>query len=962
MEKSLPLPVEHQAPRPAKSSIRRYITASSRTRLTPHRETAMLSPTNRNAPNLPPSSPPPTTTPSTERTTSSPPTTSNRPRSNATPAPSRSPPSPSTTWVSSAKTRDGTPASSSTSTSPTPSRACTSSDASLKPLVLMAHQDVVPVPASTVDAWTHPPFSGFYDGQFIWGRGSIDCKNQLIAEMEVLEGLLEAGFEPRRSIVLSFGFDEEISGTQGAGKLAEFLLQRYGRDGVAALVDEGAGMSEMWCSIGVMSELITAIEAQQYPTYLADDNPILGLLQCSAEHAPEFPSKLKKLLDHRSPAALQTSPKPDYLALEAAKLGRPVQYLMQTSQAVDVIQGGAKVNALPERTSVTINHRINIGDAPDDIYSHLTSLAKPLAEKYSLRLHAFDGVEEDENSISLFPSNATLRVAPVTPSTLFSDEEQRTPTPYNILAATTRALYGSDLIVSPAMMTGNTDTRYYWGLTPHIFRYGPGYDPDWIPEGGLGRIHTVDEKVRIWMGWMWVRRYLPLKMYQAKIRSTSKTPLLNRDIYDPSPTHHTRRTNHQFPRRGTPFQPLTQKPEGGDLGESDAAEEEDDGSLGTLFGAGEGLPGGGSIGVGPLLNDIDSGAADAMEDVFETAPAGCRGHGRGRGLCRGLGLLTAGSGPRGGDGTTIRHDLVQLALLNYSLHQPHTERRPPGKDKGDILRVLIFADVIRPQSQPFANTVPFRRRRTGRTRDGVEEPAPRKGEGVLIPISLEDLAFQRIEVTCAKAVREAGFETEQTEDGFEGDVAARDELFQAVLHCARRSDRVNLIRHGLLLVLDTLLFALQTTGSAVEKRPDSGEVDIADGWVEFVSAVELNFAPGCTAATSTGLSAGLLLALRCRSRAQDRCIDFRLIVRDAKHLIQIRGKRPFAQYTVFLKDQVGNQGPPRHPNDGEVKIAPALTSHHSNLLCTELARTFTASRIFNVKRTTAVQSKGDVGM
>ncbi|KAI7084517.1 carboxypeptidase S [Hortaea werneckii] len=416
------------------------------------------------------------------------------------------------------------------------------SDASLKPLVLMAHQDVVPVPASTVDAWTHPPFSGFYDGQFIWGRGSIDCKNQLIAEMEVLEGLLEAGFEPRRSIVLSFGFDEEISGTQGAGKLAEFLLQRYGHDGVAALVDEGAGMSEMWgttfampgvgekgytdvhitirmpgghssipvdhTSIGVMSELITAIEAQQYPTYLADDNPILGLLQCSADHAPEFPSKLKKLLDQRS-HSLQTSQKPDHLALEAAKLGRPIQYLMQTSQAVDVIQGGAKVNALPERTAVTINHRINIGDTPEAIYTHLTSLARRVAEKYSLDLHAFDGVSEAENSISLFPSNTTLRVAPVTPSTLFSDEDGRIPTPYSILAATTRALYGPDMVVSPAMMTGNTDTRYYWALTQHIFRYGPGYDPDWIPEGGLGRIHTVDEKVSVvnhvnMVKWFWL--------------------------------------------------------------------------------------------------------------------------------------------------------------------------------------------------------------------------------------------------------------------------------------------------------------------------------------------------------------------------------------------------------------------------------------------------------------------------
>ncbi|KAI7560556.1 carboxypeptidase S [Hortaea werneckii] len=578
MEKSLPLPVEHQAPRPAKSSIRRYITGILIAAVTLYWTAPLLhsvvsnaphsSPRDRNAlSNEPKCSQPAALFPSTDNdalnraydflSTDDFKQASIKRHSGAVQIPTESFDDMGLVgedkrWDTRFELHKYL-----ANTFPRMHKSLKvekvntfglvytwqGSDASLKPLVLMAHQDVVPVPASTVDAWTHPPFSGFYDGQFIWGRGSIDCKNQLIAEMEVLEGLLEAGFEPRRSIVLSFGFDEEISGTQGAGKLAEFLLQRYGRDGVAALVDEGAGMSEMWgttfampgvgekgytdvhitirmpgghssipvdhTSIGVMSELITAIEAQQYPTYLADDNPILGLLQCSAEHAPEFPSKLKKLLDHRSPAALQTSPKPDYLALEAAKLGRPVQYLMQTSQAVDVIQGGAKVNALPERTSVTINHRINIGDAPDDIYSHLTSLAKPLAEKYSLRLHAFDGVEEDENSISLFPSNTTLRVAPVTPSTLFSDEDGKTPTPYNILAATTRALYGPDMIVSPAMMTGNTDTRYYWDLTPHIFRYGPGYDPEWIPEGGLGRIHTVDEKVSVvnhvnMVKWFWL--------------------------------------------------------------------------------------------------------------------------------------------------------------------------------------------------------------------------------------------------------------------------------------------------------------------------------------------------------------------------------------------------------------------------------------------------------------------------
>ncbi|KAH9815662.1 Peptidase dimerization domain [Teratosphaeria destructans] len=398
------------------------------------------------------------------------------------------------------------------------------SDSSLKPLILMAHQDVVPVPDSTVDAWTHPPFSGFFDGKFIWGRGSSDCKNQLIAELETIETLLEYGFEPKRTIILAFGFDEEISGRQGAGRIAAFLIERYGKDSIAAIVDEGAGLSNNWgltfatpgvgekgytdvsiiirkpgghssiptdhTSIGIASEIITAIESEQYPTYLADDSPFLGLLQCAAAHAEEFPNKLKKLLGARESRANVCKAKPDYLALEAAKLGKMVQYLMQTSQAVDVISGGVKVNALPERTEVTVNHRLNIGDTPEVVWKRLTKIVKPVAEKYNLSFHGFDGTKEEKESISLSASDTTLEVAPVTPT-----EVGEKDTPYSILAGTTRALYGEDIIVSPGMMTGNTDTRYYWPITKHIFRYGPGYDPTW--DKGLGNVHTVDEKISV---------------------------------------------------------------------------------------------------------------------------------------------------------------------------------------------------------------------------------------------------------------------------------------------------------------------------------------------------------------------------------------------------------------------------------------------------------------------------------
>jgi len=39
--------------------------------------------------------------------------------------------------------------------------------------MFMAHQDVVPVPANTVNDWTYPPWSGHYDGERVWGRGTI---------------------------------------------------------------------------------------------------------------------------------------------------------------------------------------------------------------------------------------------------------------------------------------------------------------------------------------------------------------------------------------------------------------------------------------------------------------------------------------------------------------------------------------------------------------------------------------------------------------------------------------------------------------------------------------------------------------------------------------------------------------------------------------------------------------------
>ncbi|HPC99621.1 MAG TPA: M20/M25/M40 family metallo-hydrolase, partial [Bacteroidales bacterium] len=84
-------------------------------------------------------------------------------------------------------------------------------------LVLMAHYDVVP-PGDTA-LWEKGPFSGYNDGTYIWGRGTLDDKAAMISVLEATEKLLSEGFTPERTVYLSFGHDEEISGVRGAGTI-----------------------------------------------------------------------------------------------------------------------------------------------------------------------------------------------------------------------------------------------------------------------------------------------------------------------------------------------------------------------------------------------------------------------------------------------------------------------------------------------------------------------------------------------------------------------------------------------------------------------------------------------------------------------------------------------------------------------------------------------------------------------
>ncbi|RXK38293.1 hypothetical protein M231_04466 [Tremella mesenterica] len=392
----------------------------------------------------------------------------------------------------------------------------------LKPILLMAHIDTVPVNPDTEDQWVFPPFAGEIavdatpeaTGTWIWGRGSSDCKNSLMAILGSVERLVSEGFEPERTILLGFGYDEEIGGWKGAGSLAKLLEERYGSDSVAFLVDEGfsglaeeygnmfmsLGMAEKGAStfhikvetlgghssvppphtgIGVMAQLLIALESHPFEPSLVPASPYMKYLSCLSEYAPDIPRSLKRRVRH--PKMWKK------LARDLAKSDRILNSYLSTTQAIDIIHGGVKVNALPELVEAQINHRISFTSSVKETIDHFKSVITPIAEKLNFTLSAFDNstkTSEQHITIGVTSSGGQgqLEPAPIT--------EPDTQA-WELLAGTLRHMFGKETIVAPTGMFANTDTKHMWKLTKNLYRFMPASIT------GAANIHTVNERLSL---------------------------------------------------------------------------------------------------------------------------------------------------------------------------------------------------------------------------------------------------------------------------------------------------------------------------------------------------------------------------------------------------------------------------------------------------------------------------------
>jgi carboxypeptidase PM20D1 len=358
---------------------------------------------------------------------------------------------------------------------------------SARPVMLMAHMDVVPIEPGTESSWTHPPFSGDVADGFIWGRGTLDDKVGVVAILEAVEILLNKGFRPEKTILLAFGHDEEIGGKAGAGQIAALLKKRGTR--VSYAIDEGSAVT-----LGIVPGLagraaLVGIAEKGYASVELSVNTLGG-------HSSMPPAQTAIGLVAAAVSALESHPMPAALDGPAAllfdRLGPEMPFwsrlplanrwlfgslivsrlenspttnaILRTTTAATIFEGGVKDNVLPAHARAVVNFRIKPGDKVEQVLSHVKRTIND--RRIEVRLV--------EPEASKNPSRQSAVDSPA----------------FRTIERTIRQVM-PDAIVAPSLVVGATDTRQYEELADEVYRFLPCVlGPD-----DTRRIHGTDERI-----------------------------------------------------------------------------------------------------------------------------------------------------------------------------------------------------------------------------------------------------------------------------------------------------------------------------------------------------------------------------------------------------------------------------------------------------------------------------------
>ncbi|MEP6390159.1 MAG: M20/M25/M40 family metallo-hydrolase [Halioglobus sp.] len=359
-------------------------------------------------------------------------------------------------------------------------------DESLSPVLFTAHTDVVPVEPGTEADWSYPAFAGVVADGRVYGRGTLDDKQGVISLLEAAEQLLAEGYQPAREIVFAFGHDEEISGLQGAGVIAQ-RMETLGLQ-FDWMVDEGGlvlsdspvlpGKSLAMINVAEKGYLTLTLTAQGTGGHSSSPPRVstIGSLSNALAKieanpfAPKLEEPVRSFLETLAPHVEQPNQflfsnlwLTDWLVASQMAKETLTQPMVRTTTALTMFNAGVKENVIPQRAEAKVNFRLLPNDTPEDVIEAIEAI-----------------IDDPSITVSHDRWNQRPGIADMQGSG------------FEVISEAVHSVY-PDAVVVPSLLQATTDTRHYVGLARNQYRF---HGTEMKPEQ-TGSIHGTDEYISI---------------------------------------------------------------------------------------------------------------------------------------------------------------------------------------------------------------------------------------------------------------------------------------------------------------------------------------------------------------------------------------------------------------------------------------------------------------------------------
>jgi len=321
---------------------------------------------------------------------------------------------------------------------------------SKRPLLIMGHSDVVQVDPAK---WKFPPFSAARDGGYVYGRGTLDDKSDMIADLMTMVLLKRLNVPLDRDVIFVSEAGEEASTGPGIEYLigdhwkeidAEYALaegggvRRRGGKSIFATVETtekqpkgailratgpaGHGSRPLRTNAVVhLARAVETIAAWEPPTRF-NDTTRTYFEKLTSVSDPVSAQHYRDLFDPAKSAAAR-----EYLAEN-----EPTLYsMLHTSISPNIFKAGYQVNVIPSEAEATLDIRA----LPDENIELFYEMMRKVI---------------NDPAVQLIPDTRNARPG-AQPSRLDSDA-------YRAIEASYKKIYG--VITMPQMSTGATDMAF----------------------------------------------------------------------------------------------------------------------------------------------------------------------------------------------------------------------------------------------------------------------------------------------------------------------------------------------------------------------------------------------------------------------------------------------------------------------------------------------------------------------